>query len=585
MRNTLLKNRYIILVSFVVLTCICCQRKSVSESGKTAHKVNGSAVFRVLNVQTFHAKGDGKTDDTENIQRTIQAAKQGDTILIPEGTYLVRTLILKSDIHLKGPGHLKQVLPNDTQRFSRVIQNSSAPLFFGRNLRNVSLSFRASTINEALYISKSTHIRIFNTDIKGDNKKLYAFPGMLFYECDTIAITNSRIKAYGASRQSATKYQAGTGIRLLSCSNIEIKNNKIFENGENGIFMHGSGRALIKNNQIANNGMSAIQIGFGKTKKEQHFNIYGNTLSHNSADAIDINNKITPTPFPIHCIIKNNKSLNNGFVAGKSTVDGSGLATLVNVSDVQLLNNISQKSNRPALYLERCGSIQAVGNKTDNKVEIVQSFDHISLKKNTFDAMTILSKTKGKILRLEDNELRTLLLPNGIIIDSLILNNNVFSNASLNINLQGHILLNKNKIHSSQPTGAMLLVNMNSAVITNNNITSKANYAITVRKMAQKVRIQQNLIQSANACILDEGSKGLNVQFNKLFSIEGGKLNRTLISQNPNYLLLRGNVHKGGKTDNSIRLEGTGYADIAEEKIISGYPDYGKVVVKKLSDK
>ncbi|MGK9120083.1 right-handed parallel beta-helix repeat-containing protein [Olivibacter jilunii] len=569
-------------MSLILWCCSCCQTKPKSNKGADTKKTENTQVYQVLNVQAFQAKGDGKADDTENIQRTIKAAQRGDTILIPEGTYLVKTLVLKSDINIKCLGLLKQVLPSDTQNFTRVVQNSSAPLFFGRNLRNVNLRFRAFTVNEALYVSKSTNIRITDTHIKGNDKKIYAFPGMLFYECDTIAIRNSNITSYGSARQSASTYQAGTGIRLLSCSNIKIENNQIIKNGENGIFMHGSGRATIKNNHIAYNGMSAIQIGFGKAKKEQYFDISNNTLNHNAADAIDINNKITSDPFPIHCIIKSNRSLNNGFVAGKSTVDGSGLATLVNVSEVQLFNNRSQRSNRPALYLERCGIIQAENNITDNKVEIVKSFNTIFLKNNTFDALTALANTKGTTLQLAGNKLRTLLLPNGITIDSLILTRNLLTNASLNINLQGRVILNENKIFSNQPTGAVLLVKSKNASLANNSIKSTFSYAITVRKTADAVRLEHNIIESVNACIIDEGSKNLVVEFNELISLQGGKLNRTLISQNPNNLILRGNTHKGGKTDNSIRLEGTGHAYIADEEIVSGYPDYGRVVVKKL---
>lgn len=577
MKNVL----FTIIFINLILCCLSCQTTTKSNStGKG--KPRDTTVYQVLDVQTFHAKGDGKTDDTKSIQQAIQAAQKGDTVLIPSGTYLVKTLILKSDINIKGLGQLKQVLPTDTQKFSRVVQNSSAPLFFGRNLRNINLHFRASTQNEALYISKSSNIRIVNTNVQGDDKKIYAFPGMLFYECDTVSIKNSHISAYGASRQSASKYQAGTGIRLLSCSNIYIANNQIIKNGENGIFMHGSGRAIIKNNHIAYNGMSAIQIGFGKTKREQYFDISNNTLNHNAADAIDINNKITPNPFPIHCIIKNNKSFNNGFVAGESTVDGSGLATLVNVSETRVLNNTSQKSNRPALYLERCGVIGAENNITDNKVEIVQAFDKILLKNNTFDALTILSKAKGVTLQLIENKFRTILLPNDIAIDSLILTKNVLANTSLNINLRGRVIMNGNEIFSNQPTGAILLVKTQGASLVSNRIKSTSGYAVTVRKSAEAVRLERNTIQSVNACVIDEGSKNLTLQYNKLISIPGGKLNRTLISHNPYELILKSNVHKGGKTDNSIRLEGTGSAYIADEKTVSGYPDYGKIVVKKL---
>ncbi|GAA4780043.1 hypothetical protein GCM10023231_03650 [Olivibacter ginsenosidimutans] len=570
----------IICWSTILLSTIACRNTSRSENERNEPHVSAPKA-RVLNVQAFHAVGNGKADDTKAIQTTINAAQNGDTILIPPGIYRVKTLVLKSAIHIRGVGLLRQSLAQDTQRYTRVIQNSSTPLFFGRNIEQVSLSFFAETRNEALYISNSKHIKINFTKIQGDRKKLYSFPGMLFYACDSIQISHSSISNYGAPRQSASSYQAGTGIRFLSCQQIQINDNEIIHNGENGIFMHGSGRATIHHNRISDNGMSAIQIGFGKTKREQHFIISNNFLARNAADAIDINNRITPTPFPIYCTIRHNNSLENGFVQGQSTVDGSGLATLVNVSEVRLFKNQSRKSNRPALYLEKCGKILAEKNVSDNKVEIVHSFDTILLQQNKFDALTLLAHTQGKRLQLTDNTCRTLLFPNGVAIDSLLLISNTLENASLNINMQGSLTLYKNTIHSEAPNGALLLTNIQGAQIKENSIKSTAGYAVTVNRSAQGIILEDNEIQSVEACVFDGGSENLTLLNNELRSLAGGRLQRTFISQHPNSLRLKGNTHRGGSSDNSIRLEGTGTAFISDETIKSGYPDYGKVTVKE----
>jgi len=554
---------------------------NVTSSGNATQHVDTMrrTTVRTLNVRSFHAKGDGKQDDTQAIQAAIRAAQAGDTVLIPSGTYLVKTLVLRSAVHIKGIGLLKQEL-QDTQRFTRTIQNSSAPLFFGRDIHHVDLQFKAVTINEALYISKSSHIRVHHSDVDGQGKKLHAFPGMLWYACRDIQIDHTTVTRYGISRQSASNYQAGTGIRLLSCKNIQINHNKIRDNGENGIFMHGTGIVQIRHNDIARNGMSAIQIGFGKTKVEHHFIIAHNTLESNAADAIDINNKITSTPPSIYCTITGNKSFNNGYVNGKSTVDGSGLATLVNVSGVNIINNRSERSNRPALYIEKCGKITAKGNYSDHKVEIVGSFQQITLQKNTFDALTILANTKGKKLHLIDNKFRTALLPTGITIDSLIMDHNILSETNLNINMSGNLVLRHNEIHASGPNGALLLVHLSSAEITENTIYSTGGFGITIRPTAQAIRLQKNKIQSVQACIYDEGSPNLLLINNEFISIPGSKFNRTVMSTHPDQLQMKGNIHHGGTGDNSIRFIGTGTAFIADEQIMSGYPDYGRVVIQ-----
>ena len=55
----------------------------------------------LLNVKDNKAIGDGITDDTKAIQETIRKATEGDTVFIPEGTYLVRAIGLKlSLIHI-----------------------------------------------------------------------------------------------------------------------------------------------------------------------------------------------------------------------------------------------------------------------------------------------------------------------------------------------------------------------------------------------------------------------------------------------------------------------------------------------------
>src|SRR5690606_22477598 len=107
---------------------------------------------------------------------------------------------------------------------------------------------------------------------------------------------------------------------------------------ENGVFTHSTPDVEVSNNHIYNNGMSAIQVAFGTGGIEKNYQFRGNIMEGNAADAIDINNRSLEKYLDINCLIEDNTSRNNGFVRGKSTPDGSGIATLINVSGVNLRN-------------------------------------------------------------------------------------------------------------------------------------------------------------------------------------------------------------------------------------------------------
>ena len=54
-----------------------------------------------LNVRRFNAIGDGLADDTQAIQAAIMACPKFGRVLIPKGTYAVKTIFLKSDMTLE----------------------------------------------------------------------------------------------------------------------------------------------------------------------------------------------------------------------------------------------------------------------------------------------------------------------------------------------------------------------------------------------------------------------------------------------------------------------------------------------------
>lgn len=53
-----------------------------------------------LNVMDFGAKADGVSDDTSALQSAVNVCPSGGRVLVPKGTYLMRPLVLKSDLTL-----------------------------------------------------------------------------------------------------------------------------------------------------------------------------------------------------------------------------------------------------------------------------------------------------------------------------------------------------------------------------------------------------------------------------------------------------------------------------------------------------
>jgi polygalacturonase len=65
--------------------------------------VSAAAKSGVLSVASFGAVGDGETDDTDAIQKGVDALRAGDTLTFPPGTYRIRTdrgVKLKDDVRL-----------------------------------------------------------------------------------------------------------------------------------------------------------------------------------------------------------------------------------------------------------------------------------------------------------------------------------------------------------------------------------------------------------------------------------------------------------------------------------------------------
>ncbi|MBK1439500.1 right-handed parallel beta-helix repeat-containing protein [Parapedobacter sp. ISTM3] len=470
---------------------------------------------RRLDVRSFGARGNGKADDSKAIQAVIDEAAPGDTVYLPKGDYLVRTLRLAPNVHFVAEGVLRQPKAL-SDSFSVEKQHSDAPLFRAHRVSNIYLSFRAETVNEAIYASQCSNITIANSHIAGDSTNRRSFPGILWYSCSACRVVGSTVSHYGIARKSAKSYNPGTAIRVLSSRGVTVSGNELHHNGENGIFVHDSGDIEIDGNYIHHNGMSGIQVAFNSAELVTNYRITNNRLEYNAADAIDINNRAHGVVMPVRALIAGNYSWKNGFVSGESTPDGSGIGTLIGISDVTLSGNRAFGNNRPALYVEGCGTITANRNLTDGAFELVGRWDSIRMEGNTFPTLRLLANADGRVLHLKTNRVTRALLPNDIRIDSLLLEENEIESGPVNINMEGNLRFEGNTLISGHDAGALLLVKVGSAFLKGNRITNKKNAAIAIGKTAHQVVIDSNFVSSGGAALHDAGSPGLQLTRNAL---------------------------------------------------------------------
>ena len=535
-----------------------------------------------INVLEHGVSANSEEDQTEAIQRVIDQASEGDTIFFPEGSYLIRTLLLRSGVNVHAEGTIKHHPATKIGEYSMEKQNSPNPLILGQGVDNVSISIRGESKNEGIYLLKSHQIRIYDTELVGDSTKFRAYPGIMTFESSGIDIVNSKIHHFGMPRSETHSYQPGTGIRILSSNTISIRDSEIYNNGENGLFIHGSRKVEALNNVIHHNGMSAIQVAFGDKGKERDYNFSNNILDSNAADAVDINNRSPQKAMDIAAVIANNITCDNGFVKGQSTPDGSGIGTLINISNVLLYKNEAYRNNRPAIYVESCGVILAKDNWADNQVEITLDLEELLMEENRFSSINLIANTKAKKIQLSENELGTLSLPNGIQVNQFFIENNSFSHANFNFNMKGKVELKGNKIENSSKNPAILITQANDAMIENNEIVSRNSSAIILRKTAKNVQIIGNQINSFNTAVFDDNSKELVVRNNKITSIAGGKENQAFRSHYPNKLTLEGNEYRGIANTETVVLVGKGKASIGKEKLISGTANYGDVEISEI---
>jgi polygalacturonase len=152
---------------------------------------------RIYDVRASGAIGDGKTLDTQAIQRAIDFchANGGGTVLIPAGTFVVGTLELKSNVTLHVSAAGKLLGSADGKQYHAIhaiplhgdttLEDGNWALIFAVNAKNVAIEGTGIIDGQgAQFRSKSGVSAPSGLD---GNRRPYH---LLFYQCEGLSIRN-----------------------------------------------------------------------------------------------------------------------------------------------------------------------------------------------------------------------------------------------------------------------------------------------------------------------------------------------------------------------------------------------------------
>ena len=158
-----------------------------------------------LNVRDYGAVGDGITDDTAALQRTINAAaSNGSSVYVPAGTYIVSAqIVLASNVPISGDEGQSVIKLKDGSVDKRLL--------VGHRVRNITLRNLVLDANRA----NTTSL----------NSSAGEGTGAFFTECDNVEVSNCVVR-------NAKWY----GLWFSDTGNSRVLNNTVHDCGVRGVF-------------------------------------------------------------------------------------------------------------------------------------------------------------------------------------------------------------------------------------------------------------------------------------------------------------------------------------------------------------
>ncbi len=189
-----------------------------------------------MNVVTdYGADNTGKTYATVNIQNAINGCAPGDTLLVPQGTFLMNNgLVLKSDltVHLSSNALLQA-------NTNAVWINNQSPILYGQGLNNVTIEGGGKIDGGGLVYVRTTGVEpgrgieiIGSTNVTVRNVQVYNIPNYAadFQTSQNLTIDSLTIRGRGYDNMKGS----ADGIDIESCVDVSVSHCNI-ETGDDAI--------------------------------------------------------------------------------------------------------------------------------------------------------------------------------------------------------------------------------------------------------------------------------------------------------------------------------------------------------------
>lgn len=256
--------------------------KSVNTSGNN-YSNSSSSGNDIVNVKSFGAKGDGKTDDTEAIQKAIDSSNN-QIIYFPTGRYYVGSLKIKNNTKLTSlneslqySGEASSVVLKAKPNTQAIIDTKNTSGFTIEGITFDGNNKKSSGISGGGYNGIIKNCKIYQCDI-GIGKNLKSdYTGYLFTtNIDGCMVDNCNqgvTNIVDSKLNNSYVYSCHIGIMLTGGDNTLI-GNKIEWNNQYGIKTKWTSHCVISSNIFDRNGFAGIYFDSSSSSDVLSSNVF-----------------------------------------------------------------------------------------------------------------------------------------------------------------------------------------------------------------------------------------------------------------------------------------------------------------------